>query len=165
MKRRVRDIEIREEDSVTEIIDKMEDSGGFVAKKFAIACKILKEMILDKDCKRFLSFPASLVSTGARGIIRDMIKKEFFDVVVTTCGTLDHDIARCFKDYYHGHFFMNDSELHKKGVNRLGNVLVPNDSYGDIIEEKMTEMLGEIFREKKQLATYELCWELSLIHI
>jgi len=160
MKRRVRDIEIREEDSVTEIIDKMEDSGGFVAKKFAIACKILKEMILDKDCKRFLSFPASLVSTGARGIIRDMIKKEFFDVVVTTCGTLDHDLARVWKDYYHGSFFMNDAELHRKGINREGNVVIPNECYQEILEKKVQEIVEKEYNKgKSKLPLFELIWK------
>ena len=32
---------------------------------------------------------------------------------------------------------MNDSKLHQEGLNRLGNVLVPNDSYGIIIEKKI----------------------------
>ena len=58
-------------------------------------------------------------------------------MVITTCGTLDHDVARCWKDYYKGSFIMNDSKLHQEGLNRLGNVLVPNDSYGIIIEQKI----------------------------
>ena len=32
---------------------------------------------------------------------------------------------------------MSDSKLHHEGVNRLGNVLVPNDSYGTVIEKKI----------------------------
>jgi deoxyhypusine synthase len=57
---------------------------------------------------------------------------------------------------------MDDKELHRKGVSRIGNVLVPNASYGEIIEEKMTEFLKSIYAEgKRELATYELCWEIG----
>jgi deoxyhypusine synthase len=56
---------------------------------------------------------------------------------------------------------MNDIMLHKKGINRIGNILVPNDSYGIIIEEKMNEWLKEIYNEKKEISTYELCWEIG----
>ena len=77
------------------------------------------------------------MATGTRGVIRELVKRKLVDVLITTCGTLDHDVARCWKDYYKGSFIMNDSKLHQEGVNRLGNVLVPNDSYGIIIEQKI----------------------------
>ena len=52
---------------------------------------------------------------------------------------------------------MNDSKLHQEGVNRLGNVLVPNDSYGIIIEKKIIAMLEELYKEgKRELSTSEL---------
>ena len=34
--------------------------------------------------------------------LKDMIKKKWFDVVITTCGALDHDIARHFSNYNQG---------------------------------------------------------------
>jgi deoxyhypusine synthase len=81
------------------------------------------------------------------------------DVIITTCGTLDHDLARSFKDYYHGDFFMDDVKLRKEGVHRLGNVLVPKESYGIIIEEKMRMILEDIYnRGYKDLSTHELIW-------
>jgi deoxyhypusine synthase len=123
---------------------------------------ILEEMLKDEKSLNFLSFPACIIATGTRGIIKDMVKRKWFSTVITTCGTLDHDLARCYKDYYQGDFFMDDKELHKKGVSRIGNILVPNESYGEIIEEKMLKFLNEIYAEgKRELATYELCWEIG----
>jgi deoxyhypusine synthase len=159
--KKVEDIEINEETNINEIIKEMELSGGFTAKKFALAIRIIKEMLNDKETLKFLSFPACIIATGNRGIIKEMIKRKWFNVIVTTCGTLDHDVARSFKNYYHGSFRMNDIMLHKKGINRIGNILVPNDSYGIIIEEKMNEWLKEIYNEKKEISTYELCWEIG----
>ncbi len=154
----VKDYEIKKTD-VKGLVKQMGMSGGFTSKKLATGVDILKNMVKDKDSLNFLSFPADIISTGARGIIRDMVKEKLFDVVITTCGTLDHDLARSFKEYYHGSFDMDDIELHKKGINRLGNILIPNDSYGIIIEEKMRAYLKEL--PSQQLSTYELVWEIG----
>jgi deoxyhypusine synthase len=81
--------------------------------------------------------------------------------VVTTCGTLDHDLARLWKDYFHGSFFSDDAELHKQGVNRLGNVFVPNESYGIVLEQKMQPMLEKIGERQGEqgFSSHELVWE------
>jgi deoxyhypusine synthase len=157
----VKDFSLNKKTSVSEIIKQMEDSGGFTAKNLAIAFDILERMIKDKDCLRFLSFPACIIATGTRGIIKEFVKRKWFDVVVTTCGTLDHDLARSFKEYFHGTFFVDDVQLHKKGINRIGNIFVPKESYGIIIEEKMKNYLKEIYSGNKNLSTHELIWELG----
>src|SRR3989344_8919478 len=155
----VKDFDIKSTDS-EELIKQMKESGGFTAKKLGVATDIIKEMVTDKNAVNFLSFPADIIATGTRGVIKEMIKRKWFSIVITTCGTLDHDIARSYKDYYHGEFEMDDAELHKKDIHRLGNVLVPIDSYGMILEEKVGQFLKEIYEEgKRELATYELCWE------
>jgi len=157
--RKVEDVHIGKM-SVNELLKQYSRCGGFMAQHLADAVDILEEMLKEKKCLKFLSFPACIIATGTRGVIRDALERKWFDVVVTTCGTLDHDIARSFKDYHHGSFFMDDRELHRKGIHRLGNVLVPKESYGEIIEQKMREWLPEI-AEKGELSTYELCWELG----
>jgi len=43
-------------------------------------------MIKEKECIKFLSFPACIIATGIRGIIRDFVKRKWFDVIITTCG-------------------------------------------------------------------------------
>jgi deoxyhypusine synthase len=58
---------------------------------------------------------------------------------------------------------MNDSRLHEEGVNRLGNVLVPNDSYGTIIEKKIQGLLSELYTEgRKELSASEFVREIGL---
>ncbi|MEM5772951.1 MAG: deoxyhypusine synthase [Candidatus Aenigmatarchaeota archaeon] len=159
--RPVKDFSFNKKTSMNELIKQMEKSGGFTAKNLAISIEILEKMIGEKDCLKFLSFPACIIATGTRGIIRDFVKRKWFDVLITTCGTLDHDLARSFKDYYHGAFFADDTDLHKRGIHRLGNIFVPKESYGTIIEEKMGRFLKEIYSEKKEFSTHELIWELG----
>jgi deoxyhypusine synthase len=158
--KKVKDFEI-EKDSINELVKQMLEAGGFTAKKLALGVNILEKMIKDKNCLKFLSFPACIIATGTRGTIREFVRRKWFDVLITTCGTLDHDLARSYKAYYHGSFFADDIELHKRGINRLGNIFVPNESYGIIIEKKMRKFLPEIFSKKKELPSYEFAWELG----
>jgi deoxyhypusine synthase len=127
----VKDIQIDENSSVGDILSQMERSGGFQARNLGSSLDILERMSNDKTCVKFLSFPAAIISTGNRGVIKELVKRKLCDVIITTCGTLDHDIARSYKPYLSGgEFTMDDVELEQKGIHRLGNVLVPRDSYG-----------------------------------
>jgi len=140
----------------------MEKAWGFTAGKLATAVDILERMNKEKNCMKFLSFTGNLVATGTRGVFRELVKRKLVDVIVTTCGTIDHDVARCWKSYYRGSFVMNDAKLHEEGVNRLGNVLVPNDSYGVIIEKKMRVLLESLWAEGvKEVSSSQLCREIG----
>jgi len=158
----VEDYQISEKMSVDELVSQMEKAWGFTAGKLATAVNILERMIKMRDCVKFLSFTGNLVATGTRGALKELVKREFVDVIITACGTLDHDIARCWRNYYQGSFVMNDAKLHEKGINRLGNVLVPNDSYGTIIEQKIQLLLQDLWKENiREVSTSQLCREIG----
>jgi len=155
----VKDIHLRKGMDTSELIKELHESGGFVAKKVGQGLDILETMMKDKNCVKFLSFPACIISTGTRGVIKELLKRKFFDAVVTTSGSLDHDLARVWKDYYHGSFIADDRELHKKGINRLGNIFIPLECYGSILEEKIQPVLQELYAMKHKWSTKELIWE------
>jgi deoxyhypusine synthase len=159
--KKVKDFEIRDSIDSEELLQQMKELGGFQGNKVAKAVDILERMIKDERALNFLSFPACLVATGIRGVFKEMVKRSWFDVVITTCGTLDHDLARSWGAYYQGSFGLNDEEVKKRGYSRLGNVLVPDEVYAEQVETKVQEFLSQIHREKEELATYELIWELG----
>ena len=154
----VKDLNITENTTIKELIDQFSETGGFSASKIAKAAKIIKNMQSDKDCFKILSHPACIVSTGTRGLIRDLVKNKRVDAIMTTCGTLDHDLARLWKDYYQGSFMMDDKELHKKGINRLGNILVPNECYGEVLEDNLQPIIKKLHAERKEWSVHELIW-------
>jgi deoxyhypusine synthase len=154
--REVRDIKVKEGMTVDELVRAMSDSGGFTAKKLADAVDIVERMVRDEGCLTFLSFPACIMATGTRGVIVELVKRKLVDVVITTCGTLDHDLARTWKRYYHGDFAMDDAELREQGINRLGNVLVPDESYGLVLEERLVPMFEEILQGRDSISTREV---------
>ncbi|MCJ7488541.1 MAG: deoxyhypusine synthase [Thermoplasmata archaeon] len=156
----ISDIEVDSDIKVVDLTAMMLASGGFTAKKLGIASEILTSMLRDEKCTIFLSFPACIVATGTRGVIRKLVEERLVDAIITTCGTLDHDLARVWKKYYHGDFMMDDADLHRKGINRLGNILIPNESYGIVLEQKMQPILDELYKEgKKNLSSRQLAYE------
>jgi len=154
----VEDFSITKDMQINKIFEQMSKSGGFESRNLADGLYALTDMIKDENCLKFLSFVAAITSTGLRGVIKDMIKKKWFDVVITTCGALDHDIARHFSNYNQGSFTMDDAELTKQNIHRLGNVLVPTESYGPIIEEKMQSFLEEEYAKgTREMSTEDIC--------
>ena len=88
----------------------------------------------------------------------DLVREGMVDAIVTTCGTLDHDIARTDADYFEGSFEMDDVRLRDSGYHRLGNVLVPLENYGPLIEKRMQALLKRIYDEgTRSITTEELC--------
>ena len=156
--RPVKDIEIDSSTSIEKIFDELSKSGGFESVNLSDGLDILTKMISDEKCLKFVSFVGAVVSTGLRGIIKDMIKNKWFDVVITTCGALDHDIAKHYAHYNEGSFTMDDNELADQNIHRLGNVLVPMENYGPLIEEKMQTFLEEEYKNGvKEMSTSEIC--------
>ncbi|MDH3502753.1 MAG: deoxyhypusine synthase [Nitrosopumilus sp.] len=156
--RPVKDIEINSDTKIEKIFEELSHSGGFESVNLSDGLDIVSSMILDEKCLRFVSFVGAIVSTGLRGIIKDMIKNKWFDVAITTCGALDHDIARHFSNYKEGSFTMDDGELADQNIHRLGNVLVPMDSYGPLIEEKMQLFLEKEYQKGvKEMSTANIC--------
>jgi deoxyhypusine synthase len=156
---KVEDIVLNEGVAVSQFVEQFRRAGGFTAKKLAVGVDILAEMLQDKESLNFLSFPAALVSTGVRGVFKELAKRRLFHILITTCGTLDHDLARVYRNYYHGDFMMDDAVLHKKGINRLGNIFIPNECYGTILEEKMQPILEKLYKKGvREISGCELIW-------
>ncbi len=152
----VRDYKI-ESNSISLLIDGMANSGGFESKNLWNGIDIIRTMTKDRNCTRFLSFVGSIISTGARGIIKDMLKRKMFDCVITTCGALDHDIARTSTKYYSGDFRMDDDMLFRKNIHRLGNVLVPQNNYGPVIENKVQACLNNLYKQGlRSISTFDI---------
>ena len=77
----------------------------------------------------YLSFTSNMISSGVRETIRFLVQHRMVDVLVTTCGGVEEDVMKCMRPHSLGDFALPGARLRAKGVNRLGNLLVPNDNY------------------------------------
>jgi deoxyhypusine synthase len=156
---RVEDLFVNESMEIKELVKKFERMGGFMAPRIAEASEILKEMNASGTTV-FLSFTGNVVSTGLRGVISQMIRSGKVNIIVTTCGALDHDLARSFgARYASGKFEYDDVMLNQLEIHRLGNVLIPLEDYGPLIEKEMRRALPEIMRERESISPSELARE------
>ncbi|KAG4302415.1 hypothetical protein PCK1_001251 [Pneumocystis canis] len=116
---------------------------GFQATNLAIAIDIINEMRNwrssgqegvsgdggDERCTIFLGYTSNLVSSGVRESIRYLVQHKKVSCIVTTAGGIEEDIIKCLDHTYLGSFELDGSELRKKGLNRIGNLLIPNNNY------------------------------------
>ncbi|KAK1385416.1 Deoxyhypusine synthase [Heracleum sosnowskyi] len=127
-------------------------STGFQASNLGEAIQVVNQMLdwrlanepVAEDCneeerdpvyresvrsKLFLGFTSNLVSSGVRDTIRYLVQHHMVDVVVTTAGGVEEDLIKCLAPTYKGDFSLDGAALRSKGLNRIGNLLVPNDNY------------------------------------
>jgi deoxyhypusine synthase len=142
-----------------EVVELYRKIGGFQALHVAEAYDVLKEAVQEADL-RFFSFTGNLVATGLREVIAEAVKRRLFNVVVTTAGALDHDIAKAMgARYMLGSFDLDDVELAKKGLYRLGNVVINKEEYGPFVEKFVLRFCERLWG--RSIATYELAYELG----
>lgn len=159
---RVEDFHAPISPDIVRLVENMGRGGGFMAKNLADAARILDAMYSKEGCTKFLSFPAAIVATGTRGLLIDLVREGMVDVIITASGTLDHDVSRTLAHYYHGSFDMDDTELHRSGYHRLGNILVPLDNYGPLIEKRMQALFSRLYEKGvKSPTTEELSREIG----
>jgi deoxyhypusine synthase len=147
MPRRVEDVRVDDAPSLDTLVHRLEAGGGFSAKGVAEGVGLLARILGDPEMTTFLSFPADIVATGTRGVLATLVREGYVDAIVTTCGTLDHDLARAFRSYYHGAWDLDDAALHRRHLYRLGNLVIPEANYGTIVEKKMRPILDRLWKD------------------
>jgi len=162
MARKVEDIRIDDGPSLDTLVRRMEAAGGFSSQAVARGVDLLAQILSDEEMTTFLSFPADIVATGTRGVLAELVREGYVDALITTCGTLDHDLARAYRPYYHGEWTLDDAALYRKGLYRLGNLVIPHANYGRIIEVKMQSLLRKLWASGvRRLSTRELAWRIG----
>lgn len=68
---------------------------------------------------------------------------------MTTAGGVEEDFIKCMANTYLGDFSLKGRDLRDKGINRIGNLLVPNDNYCKF-EDWLMPILDEMVKEQKE---------------
>jgi len=104
------------------------ETTGFQATHFSQAIKIVKKM-RQENAFIMLGYTSSMVSSGLRDIFRYLAEHKLIDLIVTTGGGIEEDLIKCLGDFKLGNFSVSGEILREKGINRIGNILVPNSRY------------------------------------
>lgn len=143
---------------------------GFQATNFGLAVEEINNMLRCRDiplaeefddsletddfirrqynCTIFLGYTSNMVSTGIRDTIRFLVQHRLVDCIVTTAGGVEEDLIKCLAPTYLGDFSLDGRTLREKGINRIGNLLVPNENYC-LFEDWVMPHLDEMLVEQK----------------
>jgi deoxyhypusine synthase len=100
-------------------------------------------------CTIFLGYTSNMASCGMRETIRYLCEHKMIDAIVTTTGGIEEDFIKCLAPTYLGDFQLKGSELRDKGLNRIGNLLVPNDNYC-LFEDWINPLLSNMLEIQKK---------------
>jgi deoxyhypusine synthase len=100
-------------------------------------------------CNIFLGYTSNLISSGLREIILYLVKHKHVAAIVTTAGGIEEDFIKCIAKTYLGEFNLDGTDLRKRGMNRIGNLIVPNDNYCKF-EDWLTPILDNMLIEQKE---------------
>lgn len=103
-------------------------------------------------CKIFLGYTSNMVSSGMREIIRFLVKHKLVHCIVTTAGGIEEDFIKCLAPTIVGDFHLEGDGLRKKGMNRIGNLLMPNENYR-LFEDWLVPILDQMVDETKKDGT------------
>lgn len=81
------------------------------------------------------------------------------DCIVATAGGIEEDFIKCLAPTYVGSFELDGKSLRDKGINRIGNLLVPNENYCKF-ENWVLPLLDEMLNDQK---TKNILWTPSKI--
>jgi deoxyhypusine synthase len=133
---------------------------GFQSIELFKACEIILKMKRE-NAKIIFSFTSNLGTSGLSEFIAQLTKMKFFDIIITTAGAIEEDIMKAMGEkFLITSFNADDVELHEKGHNRVGNLIITNDSYLKF-EGFMRKILLDIYKNKKRLSVSELIYEIG----
>ncbi|MBS3165250.1 deoxyhypusine synthase family protein [Candidatus Woesearchaeota archaeon] len=137
-------------------------SVGFQSVELRRAVEVVVRM-RKEGAKVFLTFTSNMATSGLRGLFAQLIELGLVHAVVTTVGSVEEDIMKAHGErFLVGSFHSDDVELHEKGMNRVGNLMITNESYARF-EDLLLPMLSKLYGRKARWSSVELLRELGLM--
>src|SRR3989338_3842355 len=156
----IKDFKWKEKINVYDFVNQL-GSTGFQSIELKNASDLIVK-IKKNNARTYLTFTSNMVTSGLRGFFSQLIKLGIADIIVTTAGGLEEDIMKAKGERFLGNFNTDDVELHEQGKNRVGNILIKNESYMNF-ESCLMEMLEEIYKKNKSWTVSGLLKELGLM--
>ncbi|MEM2138699.1 MAG: deoxyhypusine synthase [Candidatus Woesearchaeota archaeon] len=147
--------------SVNELVDGL-GKVGFQSIEIKKAVDVIIKMKKD-GAKIFFTYTSNMVTSGLRGFFAQLIELGMVDIIVTTVGGIEEDIMKAKGEkFIIGKFKPDDVELYEKGVNRVGNLFIRNESYLNF-EDYITQVLNKLYEKKTRWAVSEMIKEIGLM--
>jgi deoxyhypusine synthase len=121
---------------------------GFQATNLGKAIELVKKMREEK-AEIYFGFTSNVITSGLRESVTYLTKNKLVDFLVTTTGGIEEDIIKTHAPFLHGNFEADGKYLRSKGVNRTGNIFIPNERY-IWFEKFMQPVLKRLYEKQKK---------------
>lgn len=147
--------------SASELMEQFGNTG-FQSTELQKASDVIIKM-KKEGAKIILTFTSNLVTSGLRGLLAQTIKLGMADIIVTTVGGIEEDIMKATGEkFLLGSFYSDDLKLHEKGNNRVGNLIITNETYCKF-EDMMLPIFQKLYEKQKRWATSDMLKEIGLM--
>lgn len=147
--------------TIEECVDSF-SSLGYQSTELNEAVKVILKM-KHANSKIFLTFTSNMVTSGLRGFFAQLCQLKIPNILVTTSGSIEEDIMKSLGEGFQlSNFYADDIELHEKGENRIGNLIIRNESYMKF-EDLIQTYLIKIYNKQKRISSSELLFEIGLM--
>ncbi len=154
LKEPIKDLEYRPNLSVTDLLEQY-GNLGYQATHLKKAADIVLRMI-NEEAGIIFTFTSNMVTSGLRGLFAEFIKRKLVHAVITTVGSIEEDFikAKRREGFFVGSFDVDDRQLGEEGINRVGNIFVPNETYASF-EDYIQPVFEELVKEKRHWPAWE----------
>ncbi|KEF58146.1 deoxyhypusine synthase [Exophiala aquamarina CBS 119918] len=127
---------------------------GFQSSAVGDAIRIVNDMRTWRDPETgdkttiFLGYTSNMISSGLRETFRWLVQHRHVSAIVTTAGGIEEDFIKCLAPTYLGSFSTPGAVLRAKGLNRIGNLVVPNNNYC-AFEDWVVPILDQMLQEQE----------------
>jgi deoxyhypusine synthase len=158
--KKVKDFKYKQDMTVTELVDSF-GSLGYQAIELSEATNVFLKMKRDNS-KIFLTFTSNMVTSGLRGLFAQLCQMKIPNILVTTSGSIEEDIMKSLGASFEvSSFNADDTALHEKGENRIGNLVIKTEAYMKF-EDKVGGYLQQVYQKRKRVSSSELLHEIGL---
>jgi len=137
-------------------------SVGFQSVELKRASELIVKM-KKNGAKIYLTFTSNMVTSGLRGFFAQLVRLGLVDAIVTTVGAIEEDIMKADGEKFPiGDFDSDDVALYEKGVNRIGNLYITNETYARF-EDRMMPLLKTLYEKQPRWTVSEMLREFGLM--
>ncbi len=157
----IKDFKYKPNMTTEEMVDSF-GNLGYQAIELKEAQKVFLKMKRE-NTKIFLTFTSNMVTSGLRGLFAQLCSMKIPSILVTTSGSIEEDVMKSLGAKFEvSSFNADDTALHERGENRIGNILIKSESYMKF-EDEMAKYLSVVYQKKQRISSSELLHEIGLL--
>lgn len=159
---KVKHLHIKEDMTIYDFIEQLEQSGVLGAKRVSQATNILADSIKDPDTKLFLSLAGPMIPGGLRKVVRDLVANNYVDLIVSSGANLTHDLVESFGGRHYSGITSDDEQLQDSGLGRIGDIFTKSDDF-EVFEQEIQKIFSQINAKYDTIAIKNFIYEIGLL--